>query len=268
MSKKYYTLIWLSIPLAVMIGYPFAATSPKLLKILSTTLSLYVLFFSIVIHEVSHGWAARRCGDPTADQQGRLSLNPITHVSVFGSIIVPLALYLLHSPTILGWAKPVPFNPLNFKENPRDQVVVALAGPFSNFTVAYLSFNLYILIGYIYNFIHPADPIQYQLSIFEPMFLNNAVMPELWFTIFTILAAGIFINIALGVFNLIPFPPLDGSWILKAALPRKLNLLFGKIQPYGFILLLAAVHFNLLEILFYPIAIIMGLVMMLMGACL
>ena len=260
--------MWLIIPIIIVIGYPFAVTSHEYLKILTTALSLYMLFFSIVIHEVSHGWAAKLCGDPTAYKQGRLTLNPIKHVSIVGSIIVPLALYFFQSSAILGWAKPVPFNPLNFKENPRDQVVVSLAGPISNFVLAYLSFNLYILSGYIYNACNPISPLQYDLNIFEPMVINATTLPGLWFMIFGLFSAGILINICLGVFNLIPFPPLDGSWILKAALPRKLNLIFSKIQPYGFILLLAAVHFNLLEILFYPISTLMGVVTILMESCL
>jgi len=268
MKNKYFQLIWLIVPVVVVIGYPFSVTSPNLLKILASVLSLYTLFFSIVVHEVSHGLAAKLSGDTTADGQGRLTLNPIVHVSPVGSIIVPLALYLLHSPAILGWAKPVPFNPLNFKENPRDQVVVSLAGPLSNFTLSYLCLNLYILFGYLHNLLNPDTPLLYSLSIFEPLAIKATILPGFWFMIFTLLSAGIIINIALGVFNLIPFPPLDGSWILKATLSPKLNVLFGKIQPYGFILLLAAVHLNLLETLFYPIITLVSLASMIMEFCL
>jgi len=268
MSSKFAPFIWLIIPIVAVVGYPFVSASAELLKILTTVLSLYVLFFSIVVHEVSHGWAAKQCGDSTAANLGRLTLDPIKHVSVVGSIIVPLGLYFLQAPAILGWAKPVPFNPLNFRENPRDQVVVSLAGPLSNFLLAYLCFNLYILAGFLYNTLNPVFPIQYSLDIFEPMVVSTKTMPGLWFTIFETLAAGILINISLGVFNLIPFPPLDGSWILKASLTQKLNMLFSRIQPYGFLLLIVAVHFNLLKILFYPIFILIGFVNILMGLCL
>ena len=122
-------LLWLLVPIAAMAIYPLVKADPGALKIVSTALFIYVLFFSVVIHEVCHGLAAKIAGDPTAEQAGRLSLNPLIHVSVLGTIIVPLSLYLINPAATFGWAKPVPFNPLNMKENPRDQVLVAFAGP-------------------------------------------------------------------------------------------------------------------------------------------
>jgi Zn-dependent protease len=269
MNNKLFSLFWLILPVVIILTYPFFRNSYEALKIFSTALTLYVLFFSIVVHEVSHGLAAKLCGDPTAANKGRLTLNPFPHVSVVGSILVPLALYFFQSPAVLGWAKPVPFNPINLKENPRDQVVVSLAGPVSNFMLAYFCLNLYVVAGTAYNFLNPGFPLQHGLNIFEPMPLAGDVfLPGLWFALFQILAGGILVNIALGVFNLIPFPPLDGSWILKAALPLKLNMLFTKIQPYGFFLLLVAIYLDLLSVLFYPIITLAGFSTLILDFCL
>jgi Zn-dependent protease len=148
---------------------------------------IIVLIFSIIIHEISHGYVAELLGDPTARLQGRLTLNPVKHIDPLGSIVVPIITAL--SGFTFGWAKPVPFNPYNLKNRRTGELLIAIAGPLSNLLIAFI-FGLFIRFG-----------------------IGGSI-------IFLQLCAYIvIINIALAVFNLIPFPPLDGSKILFAIFP-------------------------------------------------
>ena len=254
-----YILLWLIIPAVLGIIYPYIKHNQDYLGWLNTALIIYVLFFSVVVHELTHGLAARFCGDYTAEDAGRLTLNPVSHVSPVGSIILPLVLHMLHASVVFGWAKPVPFNPINLKNHPRDQVMLAIAGPFSNFTLSYIFFCLYLILGMAFNHFFPQNIITLHLDVMTPMHITNVPFEPVWFIVFQSLSIGILINIFLGVFNLIPFPPLDGSWILKALLPKKATVVYGKIQRYGFLLFIGAVYFHLLDIFFFPAIIIVGL---------
>lgn len=154
---------------------------------------LLVLIFSVVIHEVSHGAMAEKLGDPTARLLGRLTLNPIPHIDPIGSIILPLALWFLSGGTfVIGWAKPVPYNPWNLKNPIRAAAEIALAGPAANFALA-------IIFGVLLRIVTGVG--------------GNEVLIELFGII-------VQLNIFLGVFNLVPLPPLDGSKVLYALLPR------------------------------------------------
>ena len=155
--------------------------------------SIIILVMSVVVHEVSHGWVAYILGDPTAKLAGRLTLNPIPHIDPVGSIIVPLVLSLLPGGIVFGWAKPVPYNPYNLRVK-NGPVYVALAGPVSNFSLA-LIFGLLIRTGW-------------GVSL-----LGAQALP--------ILSMIVLINIMLGLFNLIPVPPLDGSTVLFAFFPYR-----------------------------------------------
>ena len=151
-----------------------------------------IIMFSAIIHEVMHGVAADKLGDPTARYAGRLTLNPIAHLDPFGSVLLPVILALTNSPILFGWAKPVPYNPYNLVRAPRwGEAIVAGAGPASNFAIALVA------------------------SIF---IRANFFSPELDNVLFLIVV----INIMLGIFNLIPIPPLDGSKVLSAILPWNL----------------------------------------------
>ncbi len=165
---------------------------------------ILVLLFSVVIHEVSHGYAAEALGDPTARMAGRLTLNPIKHLDLFGSIIIPLLLIVSSASFIIGWAKPVPYNPNRLvKDKKYGPLKVALAGPFSNLAIA-------AVFGIFLRFAHTFIP--------EALVITFGVV--------------VFINILLAVFNLIPIPPLDGSKILTVILPPKYSL---KVQQIGLI---------------------------------
>ncbi|HCB22245.1 TPA: site-2 protease family protein [Candidatus Daviesbacteria bacterium] len=181
-------------------------------------LSIIILLFSVIVHEVMHGYVALKFGDHTAQKMGRLTLNPIPHIDPFGTILLP-ALILIPSlltgtpvGPLLAWAKPVPVNPLNFSNIRKGELFVSAAGVLANFALAALC----ALIFHILNSL--------------PM-----VFPEL---LGRLLLFGVRINLFLGVFNLLPIPPLDGSKVLLSQLPYNLAKQYQKLERYGFLLLL------------------------------
>lgn len=158
-----------------------------------------ILIFSVIVHEVSHGAMAYYLGDMTAKRAGRLTLNPLPHIDMMGSVILPALMVLSHSPILFGWAKPVPYNPYNLRKGGKwAEAMVAFAGPASNFALA-LVFGLAMRFGIV-----PAEAY------------NLAFM-------------AVYINILLGVFNLIPIPPLDGSKVLPSLLPRALAVQYAQL---------------------------------------
>lgn len=196
------------------------------MDIIITIFSLVILLFSVVIHELSHGSVAYSLGDPTAKYQGRLTLNPIKHLDMFGSIILPLLLLLVTAGQgpIFGWARPVPINPYNFRDQKWGSLKVAIAGPISNFALA-LIFGLVIRL------------LPYELSVTNP-------------GLFLIFSFIVQINIVLAIFNLIPIPPLDGHWILFTFIPNRLSRLRVFLQQYGIFLLIFLIFFGGLDWLF------------------
>jgi len=191
-----------------------------------------ILLFSVVVHEVAHGLSAEYCGDPTARMLGRITLNPIPHIDPIGSILVPVVLALSGTNMFFAWAKPVPVNPYNYRNPRRDDIIVSVAGPVSNVLLALMFTLLFVLFLWL-------TPSGAGLSIWQ----TNIVM---------ILRYGMWINLVLAMFNLIPIPPLDGSHILQNMLPYEAARSFDRIRPYGFIILLAAMYFNLLNVLLTP----------------
>jgi len=187
------------------------------MDILITIFSLIILLFSIMLHEIAHGNIAYHLGDPTAKYAGRLTLNPLKHLDPFGSIILPLILLLVtfcRGP-IFGWAKPVPINPYNFKDQKWGTLKVAIAGPSMNFLVA-------IIFGLLIRFF--------------------PFLPEGFLVIFSLITV---YNLAWGIFNLVPIPPLDGSHILFTFLPEKFTQLKLALQQYGMFILLFFIFFGL-----------------------
>ncbi|HEV3245442.1 MAG TPA: site-2 protease family protein [Candidatus Paceibacterota bacterium] len=166
------------------------------MDITSVVFLVIVIIFSAIIHEVMHGYAADKLGDPTARYAGRLTLNPIPHIDPIGSVLLPLVLVLSGSPIFFGWAKPVPYNPYNLRPGRFSEAIVAGAGPASNAVIAIL-FGIVIRLG---------------------------VSPSLDTFFFLIVV----VNVMLCLFNLIPIPPLDGSKVLEAFLPRSLQYGYAK----------------------------------------
>ncbi len=186
-----------------------------------TIFSLIVLLFSVIIHELSHGYIASALGDPTAKYEGRLTLNPLKHLDPFGSVILPLLLFIAGSSVLIGWAKPVPVNPYNLKDQKWGSLKVSIAGPLSNMALA-IFFGLLIRLA-------PAA------------FFNSAP------GIFLIFSFVVQINIMLALFNLIPIPPLDGSWILFNLLPPGFEKVKLFLQQYGIFILIFLIFFGGLQ---------------------
>ncbi len=167
-----------------------------------------VFLYSVVIHEVSHGVVANSLGDSTAKDLGRLTLNPIKHLDMFGSVLLPLFLVIVRAPFVFGYAKPVPYNPLNLRDRKWGPAKVAFAGPAVNLILA-------VLFGLILRFF--------------PSVLDNTILPDL-------LAVIVRINLLLAIFNLMPIPPLDGHWLLLSFLPARFEALRFFILRYGLVL--------------------------------
>ncbi len=169
--------------------------------------------FAITVHEVAHGWVAKLYGDKTASFLGRLTLNPLKHIDILGTIIIPGLLLLSSTGFIFGWAKPVPVDPRNFKNPRQDMAVVALAGPVSNLLMA-IGWALVARVGVWIN-------------------VEAITLPLIYTGI-----AGITINLVLALINLIPIPPLDGSRIVTGILPLQWAVQYNRLERFGFIILL------------------------------
>jgi Zn-dependent protease len=188
--------------------------------------SLYIapiLLFSIVVHEVAHGWMALWLGDTTARDAGRLTLNPIPHIDPIGSIVIPLLSYISAGSVFIAWAKPVPINPANFRNFRRDDIWVSCAGPFSNLLVAFCCAVFYI----------------FSIRFFGPLAQMESNLHRDVATFFIrMFAAGITLNIFLAIFNLIPVPPLDGSHVLSSLLPPEIGERYRHIGFVGILLVI------------------------------
>jgi len=192
------------------------------MEIISAIFFIAIFIFSAVLHEIAHGWAANALGDPTAKNEGRLSLNPLRHLDPIGSVLLPATLILLGGGFIFGWAKPVPYNPYNLRDQKRDPALVALAGPAVN-----------LLIALVFGFLLRGLLVWPGLAV-------NAYGQS-----FSIILAGIvWVNILLGVFNLVPIPPLDGSKILFSFLPAQADKFRFVFERYGFIILIIFIFFG------------------------
>lgn len=187
------------------------------------------LLFAVTLHEAAHGWLANRMGDPTAQRMGRLSLNPIRHIDPIGTLLVPAATFALTG-FIFGWARPVPIDASHFVHPRRGMALVALAGPMANLLMA-LGWALMIRLAQVL----PGLP-----WIADPLFAMGLM--------------GVGFNVILGVLNLLPIPPLDGSHVLAGLLPSHMAAAYARLAPYGMIILLLALVSGLLGPVLGPLA--------------
>ncbi|MBM4294670.1 MAG: site-2 protease family protein [Deltaproteobacteria bacterium] len=189
--------------------------------LMEAALMAVVLLFSVIIHEMAHGYVALLNGDPTAKMLGRITLNPAPHIDPIGTVLLPLILLLSGSKILFGWAKPVPVNPLNYRSHRWGEITVSASGPLSNLALA---------------------------AVFAVMLRLDLGNPGLTFFAFY----GCSINVFLALFNLIPIPPLDGSHILATLLPPDLARLYAYLEPVGFVLILILFYTGVMSRILMP----------------
>ncbi|HSC46587.1 MAG TPA: site-2 protease family protein [Gammaproteobacteria bacterium] len=187
------------------------------------------ILFAITVHEVAHGWMANRLGDPTARMLGRLTLNPIKHIDPVGTLLIPGFLLLMHSPFLFGWAKPVPITAQNFKQPRLGMAWVAAAGPVANLLMAVL----WMGIAWI------AVALSTRIPLISPLYYMGQF--------------GVAANVVLGVLNLFPLPPLDGSRVLAGLLPPEGARILYRLEPYGLFIVAALMATGVLSALLGPI---------------
>jgi len=195
------------------------------------------LIFAIVLHEVAHGWVADRLGDHTARDAGRLTLNPISHIDLFGTIIMPIMLfYLTNGKMVFGYAKPVPINPTYFRDPKKGMALSALAGPGINMVMA-VGFTIILRIAL------PGIGSFLPAQAWDWIALPLALMCQ----------TGVIINIVLGVLNMIPVPPLDGSRVMYWLLPNRQAAVYYRLEPYGMVILLLLMGLGVLGRIISPL---------------
>lgn len=189
------------------------------------------LLFAMVLHEYAHGWVAHYFGDPTAQLQGRLTLNPLAHIDPFGSVILPLLCLLLPGSFFIGWAKPVPVDPNNLRDPRRHMALVAAAGPGMNLLLAVAS--ALTLAGAL-----AVDPTLMASWPPQPgQVPRRDLLGMLLLPIAAMALYSVFINVLLMVFNLIPIPPLDGGRVLTSLLPLRAAIGLSRFEPYGMLVI-------------------------------
>ncbi len=192
-------------------------------QLISIAISVVLVMLSATVHEVAHGWAALKCGDPTAKEAGRLTLNPKAHLDGFGSVALPLIMALMGGP-VFAFAKPVPYNPTRLRKHDRDEVLVALAGPVSNILQAIVGAAVFSL-------------------LWGQRYLLAALLPGDAFTwVLRVVTSYIYVNLTLAFFNLIPFPPLDGSKVIMPFLHGEARAKYYRIQQYAMPVLIIALY--------------------------
>lgn len=195
------------------------------------------ILLAVMLHEIAHGYIANRLGDPTAKMLGRLTLNPIAHIDLFGTIIMPIMLYIFtNGQFIFGYAKPVPINPANFRNPKRDMAISAAGGPITNILIAFISAALlkYIIIPF---------------SDILPLDISKKILTPIGM----MLESSVFINVILASFNLLPVPPLDGGRVLSGLLPQRYSDTLSKIEPYGMIIIILLVISGIARYLIMPL---------------
>jgi Zn-dependent protease len=206
-------------------------------------MQVIVLMFAFSVHESAHAWMASRLGDQTARMLGRVTLNPIKHIDPIGSVLVPLLAAVSHLP-LIGWAKPTPVNTRNFRHLVRDDILTSVAGPVSNFLTAIAATVLLLLISATPSGNEMVQGLVQYRAITDT---NSPLMP-----IVLLLYNALTINVLLGVFNLIPVPPLDGSHVLRHFLPDGIRQVYDRMGIFALVLLFA-VGRPFLSAIFYPV---------------
>lgn len=203
-----------------------------------------ILLLSLSVHESAHAWTADRLGDPTARYLGRVSLNPIVHADLMGTVLFPLIGIFALGGAMFGWAKPVPVNVSRLRRPDRDHMIVAAAGPISNLLVAAVFFTGLMIVK---SFSADGPDLIYRVA--ASRISGDSILVPL-----TVVAYhGMMLNLLLAIFNLIPVAPLDGAAVLSGLLPRPLANVLAQMQSYGFMILIALLYLGVPGMLFYPV---------------
>jgi Zn-dependent protease len=210
-----------------------------------------VLLFSLSFHEAAHAWTSEKFGDDTGRLQGRITLNPLAHIDPLGTVIFPLASAITSIP-LLGWAKPVQTNPLLWRDKTKANISVSAAGPISNFILAIIAFII-LKIALMSGLFAPNQMANsyYNLIGAAP---NQAFFVEPLGRILNIL---LILNISLGIFNLLPIPPLDGSHVMESLLPPKMAEAYAQLQPFGMLILFVLMYAGAFSIISIPLNYVM-----------
>ncbi len=199
-------------------------------------LMIPALFIAMIVHELGHGYTAYKLGDDTPKVAGRLTLNPLPHLDIFGSIIFPAILILVKAPFIFGWAKPIPINPLNFKklDYRKGMALTALMGPLSNLITALI----FALVFHLLSKLAPFFPQDIIKSIIFPLILFSKLTVS--------------INVIIAIFNLLPIPSFDGWRVILSFLPRDLEMKLEGLEPYGVLIVLVLFFVGIIQFLIIP----------------
>lgn len=224
-------------------------------KILSMALGYIIFVLSASIHEYSHARSAFSLGDQTALNAGRLTVNPLKHIDILGTVILPIMASITGLP-VIGWMKPVPTNPNNYRgSRERGMAITAFAGPLSNFSLSLIAFILIKIITMPVTLGEQTAKMPLLYSLLAQT--NSEAVIRILAPLVSIIAVMLFyfymINIFLMVFNLLPFPPLDGGWILRYLLPQNAKRVYDKVYPFGFVILYAMMFFGLFRMILRPI---------------
>jgi len=204
------------------------------INIQEAVITVPAIMMAVILHEIAHGWVAYRMGDPTAKLAGRITLNPIPHIDPVGTLILPGILILLNSPILFGWAKPVPINPLNFRDLRKGTFFVSIAGVVMNTMLAIFFGILYrFVVGMIYGG-------------------DSTISSSILIPLAIFCAKSVLINLVLALFNIIPIPPLDGSRALMSFLSMKYWEMFYKMEVYGFLIISILLFTGVLGKIIYP----------------
>lgn len=203
-------------------------------NVITIAIQFLVVLFALSVHESAHAWMAERFGDPTGRLQGRITLNPIAHIDPIGTIIFPVILALAGAP-VFGWAKPVMVNPYNLRDPKKDGIYIAAAGPVSNLILAFFGIVVFLILK--------------NIGIIGSSYIGSKGVEAITILLINL----ILINIFLAIFNLFPIPPLDGSRILEGVLEGEALRTFKKIEPYGFVILIAVIYLNIFSMIARPV---------------